>query len=408
MRTLALLTLAILSNVGQLSAQIGPISGGGSVQFVTADPSGACTANSPLRYNTTNGKLWGCNAGTWISISGSGGGGTVGSGTAGQFATYPSTGTTIGGSTALTDDSANINVVSRNLAIGAGLLVPAVLTAADQLVGSAAATNGATSGIGLSNCPTGGLQYSTSTHTFSCGTFAGLGANTFTDNQTITAGKTLTWSAKNSSSSIGGYTDSAFFNPKAIFVDNQILIAPSASGNAQGVLTAQNNELVVKSEGTGLTGNEPGFQLTASRGTDTGSIFALYGAGFGAGNTSANSAFYVINTTAGGATFYDVMDTRLTPSLNVSGCTGATLATDSSNWAGQITGLPTGSCTIVMTMAVSTFNLSGVAHHAWTCAVSDLTTANLFRVSASTTTTVTLTGTSVSGDVLQYGPCGAY
>jgi hypothetical protein len=50
--------------------------------------------------------------------------------------------------------------------------IPAVLTAADQIVGSAANTNGTTVGLGLSNCTTGGLQYSTSTHAFSCGSFS--------------------------------------------------------------------------------------------------------------------------------------------------------------------------------------------------------------------------------------------
>ncbi len=50
--------------------------------------------------------------------TGGGGSGTVGAGTAGQYAIYPSTGTTVGGSTALTDDSTNLNVVGRNLAIG--------------------------------------------------------------------------------------------------------------------------------------------------------------------------------------------------------------------------------------------------------------------------------------------------
>ena len=48
------------------------------VRFVTTNPSGACAANSPLRYNTTNGALSGCNAGTWAVIGGGSPGGTTG------------------------------------------------------------------------------------------------------------------------------------------------------------------------------------------------------------------------------------------------------------------------------------------------------------------------------------------
>lgn len=185
--------------------------------------------------------------------------------------------------------------------------------------------------------------------------------------------------------------------------------AANSFANALGVLTAQNGYLLIKSEPAGSSGlNEPGIQLLASNGTDVGSIIAAYGSGFGGGNTTANSAFYLLNTTSNSNTNYDVMDTRLTPSLNVTGCTGATLATDSSNWTGSITGLPTGACTIVLTFAVSSGQGSGVAHHAWTCAVSDNTTANLFRVSASSTSSVTFSGVSASGDVLSYGPCGGY
>lgn len=39
---------------------------------VTSDPSGACTANSLKQFNTSNGKLWGCNALTWAQIGGTG------------------------------------------------------------------------------------------------------------------------------------------------------------------------------------------------------------------------------------------------------------------------------------------------------------------------------------------------
>jgi hypothetical protein len=45
-----------------------------SVIYVTSDPAGACAASVQLRFNTSNGKLWGCNALTWSQIGGGGGG----------------------------------------------------------------------------------------------------------------------------------------------------------------------------------------------------------------------------------------------------------------------------------------------------------------------------------------------
>lgn len=47
-----------------------------SVQFVASDPSGACSNNGPMRYNYTNNTYFGCNNGTWATVTG-GGSGTV-------------------------------------------------------------------------------------------------------------------------------------------------------------------------------------------------------------------------------------------------------------------------------------------------------------------------------------------
>jgi hypothetical protein len=90
-----------------------------------------------------------------------------------------------------------------------------------------------------------------------------------------------------------------------------------------------------------------------------------------------------------------------TPSVDATNCTGATIGTGAKNSAGTITGLPTGTCSVVVTF-------SGVtATTGWVCSVSDQTTANLFRQSANTTTTATFAGTSVASDVLAYS-CTAY
>jgi hypothetical protein len=90
------------------------------------------------------------------------------------------------------------------------------------------------------------------------------------------------------------------------------------------------------------------------------------------------------------------------PSVNNASCAGATIGSGSTNGAGTITGLPTGTCTVILTFdtTLNTYSTTG-----WRCAVSDQTTGNLFRQTASSATTATFSGVSVSGDVLSYGPC---
>lgn len=90
------------------------------------------------------------------------------------------------------------------------------------------------------------------------------------------------------------------------------------------------------------------------------------------------------------------------PTVDATSCTGATIGTGAVNTGGTITGLPTGTCTVVLTFSGTT------ATTGWSCGISDQTTGNLFRQTASSTTTATFNGTSVSGDVLRYGPCMAF
>jgi hypothetical protein len=105
----------------------------------------------------------------------------------------------------------------------------------------------------------------------------------------------------------------------------------------------------------------------------------------------------IVNTGANYFTGNSTFQTTQTPSLNVTSCTGAAKGTGALNLAGTITGLPTGACTIVMTFGAQP------AETGWNCSFTDRTTpANPFNQTASTTTTATVAGTSVSGDVLQY------
>ena len=65
-----------------------------SVIYVTSDPAGSCAASAQLRFNTSNGKLWGCNALTWGQIGGSGG---ANPGSPDNSLQYRLTSTTFGG-----------------------------------------------------------------------------------------------------------------------------------------------------------------------------------------------------------------------------------------------------------------------------------------------------------------------
>jgi len=74
-------------------------------------------------------------------------------------------------------------------------------------------------------------------------------------------------------------------------------------------------------------------------------------------------------------------------------------STTGSGTAGTITSGTTGACTVTITMNGAT---GMTAPNGWACAASDQTTANLIRQTASTTTTCTISGTTVTGDVIVF------
>lgn len=82
----------------------------------------------------------------------------------------------------------------------------------------------------------------------------------------------------------------------------------------------------------------------------------------------------------------------------VSGCTSAAIVAGSALLAGQVNTTPTGACALTLTFPTA-------AAHGWNCAISNQTTANLIRQTASTATTAVFTGITVVDDVLAYGPC---
>lgn len=89
------------------------------------------------------------------------------------------------------------------------------------------------------------------------------------------------------------------------------------------------------------------------------------------------------------------------PTVGAGSCTGATIGTGSTQMTGTITGTPTGTCTVTLTFPVA-------ATTGYSCAISNQTTANLIRQTASSTTVATFVGVTVANDVLRYGPCIAY
>lgn len=116
----------------------------------------------------------------------------------------------------------------------------------------------------------------------------------------------------------------------------------------------------------------------------------------------ANRAFFI--TQDGGTTMSfkvsnggDVMNRNLTAggaAPGIAGCSSV-IGTGSKNTTGFYTSGTTGACATVLTFATT-------ATTGWVCDISNNTTANLTRQSAYTTTTATLTGVTVSGDVLTY------
>lgn len=82
----------------------------------------------------------------------------------------------------------------------------------------------------------------------------------------------------------------------------------------------------------------------------------------------------------------------------ISGCTAGTQT--GGGTAGTFSSGTTGVCTVVLTFAFT-------APTGWNCAANNRTTANLIRQTSSSTTTATIAGTTVTGDVVSFG-CMAY
>ena len=140
------------------------------------------------------------------------------------------------------------------------------------------------------------------------------------------------------------------------------------------------------SGGTGSTANGADGILRVQRGQRANSDIQRW--------ESYNGAAILLKINSDGSL---VADSASIPPA-VSGCTAAAIVAGSTALAGQINTTPTGTCAVTLTFTTA-------APHGYNCAISNQTTANLIRQTASTTTTAVFTGVTVANDVLAYGPC---
>lgn len=110
----------------------------------------------------------------------------------------------------------------------------------------------------------------------------------------------------------------------------------------------------------------------------------------------ARNAIGVVEVNSGVAgTYRDLKLRSLVGGGTAPAVSSGSIVTGSTNVAGQINSATTGAFTCIITF-------TSTAPTGWSIHPSNMTTANLIRQSASSTTTATITGTTVSGDVISY------
>lgn len=202
---------------------------------------------------------------------------------------------------------------------------------------------------------------------------------------------------------------------------------PAIAANGQPVMVWTGNASAVDYVNVinGTTANPGTVQIQAS-GTDTNIQIVLNGKGTGAVNINPQAAGAIGLVVKGAASQsaslqeWQKSDNTVYASISsvgnfsapsytsngtkftITGCSAGTTVGGAT--AGRFSSGTTGACTVVITMAGAT----GItAPNGWACAVNDDTTANLYRQTATSTTTATVSGTTVSGDIVSFA-CTAY
>jgi hypothetical protein len=251
-------------------------------------------------------------------------------------------------------------------------------------------------------------------------------------------------SVNNSSQTSLNFTNSStlqFSNPSIGIESGIVINSPAVGGitvtgtpSIGQVLTATSASAANwQSIPTVITGQTIGYLLLASSATtstsssllqDTGTSLIYHGTGTAHGITlaasttsiSPASGFGIIETDSSGniiisennntaarvctATNKECGYFSIGPTFSISGCSTSSLTGGSTT--GQFTSGTTGTCTATVTIGGSMTAPTG-----WSCWVNDLTTpTDVIHQTAYTNTTVTLSGTTINGDILNFGCIG--
>jgi hypothetical protein len=124
------------------------ISGTGVI-FQNSDPSGTCANPTPLVYDFSNGKLWGCDNGTWTQV-GAGGGSVTSIATSAPITggTITTTGTIACGTCATTTNGGALSGVAPITVSAAGAIGCASCSTSGVAVGLVSLNSAATFNIG--------------------------------------------------------------------------------------------------------------------------------------------------------------------------------------------------------------------------------------------------------------------
>lgn len=353
------------------------------------------SASSALTW--TSGTGFGCN-----TISGSG---TVNAGTQYQIGYYATSTTAISGNSAITTDASNnLYVTTGSVAIGSTLINTGVSLDLGTKTNSMLVPKGTTG-----QEPTGiegMLRYNTTTHGFEG--YQGVSA---------------AWGAIGSGSavSISPGSSNIITSPNPITGTGTVAATNpinAQTGTTYTIVTTDMGKTVTMTNAAATAVTLP---VATTTGFTAGAAFSIVNEGAGIVTiTPTTSTINGLTTLVliKGASAYIMSDgtnyfALYFPSPYVAGNTGTKFTTTgcsvSSTTGGPVAGTytsgTTGSCATVITMG------NGVtAPNGWSCPVAgDQTTASdLITQTATTATTATLTGTTVSGDIVRFGPCVPY
>jgi hypothetical protein len=324
-----------------------------SIVVVASAPSGSCTQNLPDQQVVSLGTIYTCQSGTWALVNGgSGGSGTVSSGTTGQLAYYPSNGTVVQGASGVTTDGAGGLTAST---VTAGTTTPTTIGPNGVLLNGVPALQAQTS---LNNYYSGGAGNLTGTGSQNTANgYVTLSANTTGSQNTANGYVALYSNTTGSGNSAQGYSAGQFISDGSTAnatSSNSVYLGANTEAKASG----DTNENVI---GNGAVGN----------GSNTSTV----------GNTATVGTW--LNGTQ-----------HITATAPIT--SAVTIAAYSTNAGGEITGLS------AATSVTITFANSGWTNAAFCTANASTTLATNVYNSAQSKTAVTFTFPSLTGGLFYH------